>query len=92
MTDYKEVGEVAYSTFCTVKRYTDWKSWEKLPETEKDIWREVAREVFRKGWQEKLPPPSREQDDNQQHRPDDPDREEGPGGALGQGNHRPGSG
>lgn len=89
MPDYKEVGQVAYETFCTIKRYPDWQSWEKLPETERDVWREVAREVFRKGWREKLPPPSGNQDDCQQYCPDDPDGDPGPGGIFHAGDDSP---
>lgn len=92
MTDYTEIGCIAYETFCTVKRYANWQSWEKLPETEKDIWREVAREVFRKGWREKLPPSPRERRDNQQHYRDDPDGNPCPGKTFGSGDNRPGSG
>jgi hypothetical protein len=55
MPEYLEVGEVAYRTFCTVKGYTTWKKWSDLPETEKEVWRQVAQEIFRRGWQERLP-------------------------------------
>jgi len=48
-----ETGQIAYESFARQKGYA--MTWRNLPEAEKDIWREVARSVFRKGWQERLP-------------------------------------
>jgi hypothetical protein len=57
-----ETAEVAYTVFCQAKGYKNWAWWRDLPETEKDVWREVTREVFRQGWWESAPPPRGSED------------------------------
>lgn len=58
MPDYRETGAIAYETFCKGKGYQNWKWWSELPETERQVWRQVAWEVMRQGWHEAAPPGS----------------------------------
>ena len=47
-----EIAELAYEKFCVLKGYGKHVRFSWLPPEEQDIWREVAREVMKKGWTE----------------------------------------
>ena len=54
-TEFREIGQYAYEAYCMTKGgpFT-W--WDDLPsdDVERDTWREVARTVMRKGWDENI--------------------------------------
>jgi len=57
MPEFRETARIAYEAFCAAKGYRT--RWDDLPETERDVWREVARMTFRHGWWEMAAPPPR---------------------------------
>ena len=62
LSRYAETGQIAYEAYTGYKAYlaslgqrasSAVPRWGELSEQERDAWRVTAREVFRKGWQEK---------------------------------------